>query len=145
MISSSKALYRLMILAICVDFSVIKMLCSFCFLAGWLSGLYDIDVWYKRGYSPVLLSKLPGEVLCAIIANTQGVSIHLLDSLIYFKRDVKIALNLRSGESFILLSRSFDTAKMEKEFDLSKHSITFVVKAVLPIPLGQECEARHNS
>ena len=53
----------------------------------------------------------------------------------YFKRDVKIALSLRNGESFILLSRSFDTAKMEKDFDLCKYSITLVVEAALPIPL----------
>ena len=37
-----------------------------------------------------------------------------------YRAGIKIALDLCSGESFIPLSRSFDTAKIEKVFELCK-------------------------
>ena len=37
-----------------------------------------------------------------------------------YRAGIKIALDLCSGESFIPLSRSFDTAKIEKAFELCK-------------------------
>ena len=58
--------------------------------------------------------------MCAITANTQGCEYPMIGFFDIYRAGIKIALDLCSGESFIPLSRSFDTAKIEKAFELCK-------------------------